>query len=252
MHPLFLAATTLPLADPLAFVDTAARAGFAGIGLRLYQPSGAPAPFVTDAARVRDVRAALDGSGLQLLDVFSCYLRAEVDFDGLRAALDCGAELGARYALAICADMEWPRLVDNLGRLCALASDVGITPALEAPLHARAIPSVERTLALVDEAGGAAVVCLDTYQLFRTGESAAIARARPELFPYAQLADGYAEPIATRLPGDGSVPLREMVAELPDELPLSLECVAPSETAWDPDEWTSSVLTSARRVLSTS
>src|SRR4051794_38214895 len=156
MHPLFLAATTLPLADPLAFVETAARAGFAGIGLRLYQPSGAPEAFVSDPARVREVRTALDDSGLQLLDVFSCYLRAEVDLEGLRAALDCGAELGARYALAICADMDWPRLVDNLGRLCALASDFGITPALEAPLQDRAIPNVELTLALVDEAGGSA------------------------------------------------------------------------------------------------
>ena len=146
--------------------------------------------------------------------------------------------------------MEWPRLVDNLGRLCTLASEFGITPGLEAPLQDRAIPSVERTLALVDEAGGSAVVCLDTYQLFRTGQVASVVDTRPELFPYAQLADGYAEPIATRLPGDGSVPLHELVAQLPQELPLSLECVPPSDTPWDPDAWTSSVLTSARRVLS--
>jgi sugar phosphate isomerase/epimerase len=249
MPPFYLAATTLPLADPLAFVDTAARAGCAGIGLRLYQPSGAPAPFVTDPARVRDVKSAVSASGMSVLDVFSCYLRSEVDFEGLRPALDCGAELGARYALAICADMEWPRLVDNLGRLCALASEFGITPALEAPLQDRVIPTVERTLALVDETGGEAVVCLDTYQLFRTAESAAVVRTRPQLFPYVQVADGLLSPVGTRLPGEGAVPLREMVAELPEELPLSLECVPPTDSAWDPLEWTTTVLTSARRAL---
>jgi sugar phosphate isomerase/epimerase len=249
MASFYLAATTLPLADPLAFVDTAARAGLAGIGLRLYQPSGAPAPFVTDPARVRDVKSAVSGSGLSVLDVFSCYLRPEVDFEGLRPALECGAELGARYALAICADMEWPRLVDNLGHLCTLASEFGITPALEAPLQDRVIPSVERTLALVEEAGGSAVVCLDTYQLFRTGESVEAVHTRPELFPYLQIADGYADPVGTRLPGEGNVPLREMVAQLPEALPLSLECVPPADTTWDPLEWTTSVLASARRAL---
>ncbi len=248
-RPLFLAATTLPVADPLAFVDTAAQAGFTGVGLRLYQPSGAPAPFATDPAQIRAVKTALAATGLSVLDVFSCYLRPEVDFDGLRAALACGAELGARYALAICADTEWPRLADNLGRLCMLAAEYGITPALEAPLQDRIIPTVERTLALVDAAGGTPVVCLDTYQLFRTGESAGVVKEQPARFPYVQLADGHATPVATRLAGEGSVPLRELVAALPESLPLSLECVPPNDEAWAPLEWSTSVLNAARHVL---
>ena len=52
-----------------------------------------------------------------------------------------------------------------------------------------------------------------------------------------------------RLPGEGAVPLREMVVEFPDALPLSLECVPPADTPWDSDEWTTSVLASARRAL---
>ena len=130
--------------------------------------------------------------------------RAKADFDGFGPGLACGAELGAKYALAICGDMDWTRTVDNLGRLCALAAEHGLVPAIEAPLHERIIGgSLERTLQLIEEAGRTAVVCLDTYQVFRTGDSLELVQRQPERFPYVQLADGFASPVATRLAGQG-------------------------------------------------
>jgi sugar phosphate isomerase/epimerase len=207
-------------------------------------------PVTRDPVLLKRTRAAIASSGLQVLDVFSCYLRQEVDFDGLRPALACGAELGAKYALAICADTDWTRTVDSLGRLCALAAEYGLVPAVEAPLHERIIGTLARTLQLIDEAGGTAVVCLDTYQVFRTGDSLELVQRHPERFPYIQLADGLATPVGTLPAGQGSVPLRAMLRALPPDIPLSVECVPPQATSVEPLEWARTVLAAANSVLS--
>ena len=247
---LFLAATSLPVDDPVEFVDIAARAGYQGIGLRLYHASGGPTPVTTDPRLRERLQAAISASGVEVLDVFSCYLRPEPDFDGLRPALACGAALGAKYALVICGDPDWARAVDNLGRLCALAADYGLVPALEAPLHERIIGTLERTLQLIDESGGTAVVCLDTYQVFRTGDDLALVQRQPERFPYVQLADGFATPVATCLAGQGAVPLRALVDALPADTPLSVECLPLPGSAFEPEAWARAGLAAARSVLS--
>src|SRR5438552_2693107 len=180
MRKMLLAATSLPDAGPLEFVEVAASAGYDGIGLRLYHRSDGPVLVATDTQLLKQVKTAIGSAGLEVLDVFSCYLRAQPDFDGLRRALACGAELGAKYALAICSDTDWARTVDNLARLCELGSEFGIQPAIEAPQFERIIPTLQQTLQLIDEAGGTAVVALDTYQLFRTGDTLAEVEQRPE------------------------------------------------------------------------
>jgi sugar phosphate isomerase/epimerase len=250
VRKLLLAATTLSVADPLEFVDIAAATGYQGVGLRLYSAADGPTQLTGDP-RLRDqVKAAVVASGLDVLDVFSCYLRAETDFEGLRPALACGADLGAKYALAICGDTDWARSVDNLARLCALTAEYGMLPALEAPLHERIIGTLEQTLRLIDEAGGTAVVCLDTYQVFRTADTLEAVRRHPERFPYAQLADGFASPVATRMAGQGDVPLTDIVAALPADVPLSLECLPPKGFPFEPMHWARSVLSSAQSALS--
>jgi hypothetical protein len=126
---MLLAATSLPDVGPLEFVGIAARADYDGVGLRLYHRSDGPVPLTRDAQLLGQVKAAITSAGLEVLDVFSCYLRPQPDFDGLRQAMACGAELGAKYALAICSDTDWARTVENLSRLCELATN----PVLNLP-----------------------------------------------------------------------------------------------------------------------
>jgi sugar phosphate isomerase/epimerase len=86
----------------------------------------------------------------------------------------------------------------------------------------------------------AAGVLVDPLHLRRSGGSpaavAVLAQSRPELFPYVQLCDAplgaphdgtrglYREAVTARLlPGDGELPLGELLGALPASLPLSVE-----------------------------
>jgi sugar phosphate isomerase/epimerase len=249
MRKMLLAATSLPEADPLEFVDVAARAGYNGVGLRLYHRSEGAVLVARDAQRLSALNSALVSAGLEVLDVFSCYLRPESDFDGFRRALAAGANLGARYALTICADTDWARTVDNLGRLCELGAEFGIQPAIEAPLYERITPTLERAMELIDATGGTAVVALDTYQIFRTRDTLAAIERHPKRFPYAQLSDGFESPVGLRPPGQGSAPLGSMLSALPADLPLSVECVPPDQSPVAALEWAELLLASARAVV---
>lgn len=253
MNKIVLAPTTLPNVAPLEYIAAAADAGYAGVGLRLYRASANMpfTPIVGNPAMMREVKQAIDHSGLAVHDVFSCYLRPETDFDGLRPVLDYAAELGARYAVVICDEPDWSRAVDNLGRLADLAATFSLTAVVEGPIYSRLINSLPLVLKLVEEAGrDNIVVCIDTYQLFRSGASAAsLEDVSPGVFPYVQLTDGVADPVQFLVPGQGAVPLADILAALPADLVIGLECPAPQDSTATPTEWVRTVLNGAREVL---
>jgi sugar phosphate isomerase/epimerase len=256
VNKIVLAPTTLPAVPPLDYIAAAADAGYDGVGLRLY-PSSPTMPFtpiVGNPALMREVKQAIGHTGLTIHDVFSCYLRPETDLDGLQPVLDYAAELGARYAVVICDEPEWGRAVDNLGRLADLAASFSLTAMVEGPIYGRLINTLPLVLTLVDEAGRDNLgVCIDTYQLFRSGAGPeSLEHQPPELFPYLQLTDGLTAPVQFLVPGQGSVPLRAMLAALPADLIVGLECPAPKDSTAAPREWLRTVLDGARQVLADS
>jgi sugar phosphate isomerase/epimerase len=203
---------------------------------------------------MRDVKQALARTGLGVHDVFSCYIRPETDFDGLAPALDYAAELGASYAVVICDEPEWARAVDNLGRLADLAAKSSLTAVVEGPIYGRLINTLPLVLQLVQEAGrDNIVVCIDTYQLFRSGAGAdSLEDVDTKLFPYLQLTDGLTDPVGFVVPGNGSVPLREILAAMPGDVVIGLECPQPRDSAIAPTAWARAVLDGARGVLAES
>ena len=110
MNPIVLAPTSLARAEPLEFIDAAAKAGYDGVGLRLFASPGVGYPVFHDVAgnaKLRaDVKSALKDSGLKVYDVLSYYMQPEMDFDAMLPSLELAAELGADYALAIGDDPE--------------------------------------------------------------------------------------------------------------------------------------------------
>jgi len=253
MHKIALAPTTLPNSPPLEYIDAAVRAGYDGIGIRLFRSPGityAFHPVAGNATLMRDVKSAIARAGLEVFDVLSFYLQPAMALDSMLPSLAFGAEIGAKYALVIGDDPDWARMCDNFGRFCDAADRLGLTASLEAPVNSRTVNTLPLALQLIADTGRAnAVICLDPLQYFRAGHSVDLLRGQePRLFPYTQITDGGATGGRGTL-GEGAVPLREMLDVLPTDLPLSLEWPAPPGTSYTAAEWATVALEHTRRYL---
>jgi sugar phosphate isomerase/epimerase len=267
MQKLFLAPTTLPEAAPLDFIDWAGVAGFDGVGLRLNASPGLPFhPVADDAVLVRAVKKRLADRGWRIHDILSFYLEPATDVARFAPALELGAELGARYALTIGDDPDWARLRENFARLCDLAAPLGISPSVEF-VPRRQLRNLAQTLRLFAEAGRRnAALCVDPLHVIRSGATPEdLRRVDPRLIPYTQLCDGVMEPgepdpdglgrtapEQRRMPGEGVLPLRAILAALPRDIPISVEVPFYRGAGLSPQEWTKRVAEQTRRFLSPS
>src|SRR6478672_9594968 len=139
MNKIALSPNSLVGVPALEYIDALVKAGYDGIGLRMYASPGVnyesvTVPLAGNPQLMRDVKHALDGSGLERLDVLSYYFRPNFDLDHMRPSLEFTAELGFQYALAICDDPDWNRQVENFGKLCAAVGNLGMTVSMEAPV----------------------------------------------------------------------------------------------------------------------
>ena len=92
MNKIALAPTTLPYAPAVDYVRAAEQAGYDGIGIRLYPSPVFPdwKPIVGDPPLMRDVKSAIQSSGLEVNDDLSFYQQEEKDRDKIQASLDFG------------------------------------------------------------------------------------------------------------------------------------------------------------------
>ena len=149
MNKIALAPTTLPNSPPLEYIDAAVRAGYDGIGIRLFRSPGityAFHPVAGDLPLMRDVKSAIASAGLEVFDVLSFYLQPAMALDSMLPSLAFGAEIGAKYALVIGDDPDWAHMCDNFGRFCDAAARLGLTAALEAPVNSRTVNTLQLCL----------------------------------------------------------------------------------------------------------
>ena len=227
-NPIVLAPTTLSQTPPLEYIRIAQEAGYDGIGIRLYpSPHMAFFPVVGDPNLEREVRKAVADTDLKVYDILTCYMQPEMDLDAMKRAHEYGASLGAGYALVIGDDPEWGRLVDNFGKLCDNAREFGIVCTLEAPVNRRTLTSLALNLRLLKDAGRENTgFSIDPVQFMRAGDTPEMLKGiDPAMMPYTQICDTTSttamQPYC--MPGDGVVPLAEILDILPQGLPLSLE-----------------------------
>jgi sugar phosphate isomerase/epimerase len=230
---LSLSSRTLPEASAAEMVSAAAAAGFDAAGLWVD-------PQNWDSSITRSVRERLDDSGLGVLDVEALTIAPEVADSTLRRIIEIGAELNARYALVIGVDPEPSRIADRFAGLCEHAASRGIRPALEF-MRFTSVRTLADALDIVQAAGHpAGAVLIDMLHLARSGgKPEDLPGIDPDALPYAQICDAPAEPqgedpgglIAEALqgrllPGDGALPIQEILAHLPAEVPLSCEILS--------------------------
>ena len=258
MNPIVLAPTSLSRAAPLEFIDAATKAGYDGIGLRMFASPGVNYPvfhtIAGDAKLTAEVKSALKDSDMKLYDALSYYMQPEMDFDAMLPSLELAAELGADYALCIGDDPDWGRQVQNFARFCDHAAQYGLTASLEAPVTQRQVNTIEKAVALITESGKQnAVICIDPFHYFRVGN-------KPEqlygydkrLFPYTQLDDGLDNEPAPRgrtAPGEGLVPLDDILDALTPELPLSVEWSTTADSGHTSYTWAVEVMAASRKYL---
>lgn len=248
--------TMLDLAPP-EFVTVAAGAGFDAVGLRVapVTPGEQAWPVAPGSPMLAETMRRCGGTGLFVLDVEAIPLRPGSDLAGCEAVLETAAVLGARYLNVICDDPDTGRFADRLAELVRLAQPYRVRPVIEFTAW-RPIRTLASAVAIARGSAGAGLL-LDTLHIQRCGVTVAeLAAVDPVLLGYLQLCDAPARPphgigvpatlprgqdisqgddavLEARtmrlLPGEGELPLAELLGVLPDSLPVSVE--APSLAA---------------------
>jgi sugar phosphate isomerase/epimerase len=264
LHRLIIAPTTLQDTAPLDYIDATIAAGYDGIGLRVHRSPGLPFhPVVGNATLIAEMKSRITDARLKVFDLYSFYLEPNTDVSSFAPAMELGASFGAKYATVMGADTDWSRQRDNFMRTCDLARPFGLTCSLEFAVI-RPLATLPQTVRLITEAKREAVICIDPLHLARSGGCPADVKALDlKYFPYAQMSDGVLEPGEPnpalfgklglgqrRMPGEGTLPLREVLAALPKDVPLSVELPhSLSAKGTSARDWATMTLQAVRRYL---
>jgi sugar phosphate isomerase/epimerase len=259
-NPIALSPNSLVGVPALEYIDALVKAGYDGIGLRMYASPGVnyesvTQPIAGNPPLMREIKQALGDSGLILYDILSFYVRPNFDLERMLPSLDFGAELGFAYALGIADDPDWNRQRDNFSLLCDAAKQRHMTVSLEAPVGQNTVNTLPLALQLIAESGrDNAVICLDPFHFWRVGHTAdLLGTADSRLFPYTQIDDGVdtdgPPPRGRREIGKGMVPLFDILDALPANLPLSIEWGRPQGSNYTPAEWAAIALQATRNFV---
>jgi sugar phosphate isomerase/epimerase len=232
-----LAHRTVIDADPLQLIDAAAAGGFDAIGLRIVapMPSDRITPVIGDESLIRKVEKKLGESAIDILDIEAIWLGPDSDANFYVPAFETGARLGAKHVLVVGNDPDEARVTDNVARLCTLAAPFGLKVMLEFIPYCQT-GTVEAAHRVVSRAAQPnAGVLVDALHLSRSGGSPAdIRRLDPAWLSYCQICDARpvrppqnelrAEARGGRLyPGQGALPLGELLDALPAGIPIGVE-----------------------------
>jgi sugar phosphate isomerase/epimerase len=238
MPPLGLAHFSVIQVPPLELVGLAASTGYSSIGLRLH-PAFPGAPFYevrAGSTTSTQMRKRLGDEGIRVYDIEFVTVGPDFVPASLTGILEDASTLGARR-LSVCGDdVDRGRLVANFAALCGLADQFGMGVDLEC-MAWRRVANIDDALEVVlCAAQPNAGLLIDALHLARTGGIPRDLRRVPAPFIRSvQLCDARPSVPATRdamiqearsgrlPPGQGILPLRELIAELPSGTTLSVE-----------------------------
>ncbi len=241
MNILSLAALTVLPASPLEQIDAAHAAGFDAVGLRLQPVNPIDIDVMGNPTLLRDIERRLAATGLKVLDVEVFRVGPRTDIGSMLPAMEFAASLGAKYMLCTSVLVaehiaaEEPRTVEKFAELCEAGARLGIKPMLEFMIY-RSVGTLDDALRMVRLVQHPNLgICVDALHLGRSGGTPdSVRKVDPALLCYAQICDAPAalppasqipvEALTQRLdPGEGSLPLLDLLDALPPGIPLSLE-----------------------------
>jgi sugar phosphate isomerase/epimerase len=223
--------------------------------------------MIGNQALVDETMRMLVDTGLSVLDVESARITADSKASDFTSLLDLSAQLGARYVAMTCRDPETERAAEVMARMAEQARELALRLALEFT-RSSAVVSLSDALAVVDTVGAPDVVgvLFDFLHFSRSGGRYSDVRVDDERIFYAQMCDAPydgptpgsqpvpAETIAREarerlLPGDGVLPICELVQALPCKAVFSVEVPRGHDGHRSADIRAQEVYASARRVL---
>jgi len=224
---------TLTNTGPVDLIRSAKVAGFDLVSLWLQPPSRFPLQLVTPAME-KDCAAVLadTGVGVHSLEVFD-LVSAEA-LQSYRPALELGARLGAKGAVAIHArNPDRAAVAAVLAAFVELAGEYGLGVNIE-PIAMCQTSTLAQARDLIRAAGVDAGIVFDVYHLVRTGGSVQDVRAiEPALIRHVQVNDGVASISADAMrievseerpyPGEGVFPLVELLSAVPANVAWGIE-----------------------------
>jgi sugar phosphate isomerase/epimerase len=224
---------------PVEYVNLAADLGCANISLGLtpvpINPQNyAPFNLCEDAALRREMKAALKDRGVVISLAEGLTVRPGTEARGRAREQDVFAELGAQRINVVSLDPDFHRTVAQFAIAAEMAAERGMATTMEfAP--GLTVDDLPTALEVVRQIGRPDFrLLIDTMHLIRTGSSPAdLAALDPDLIGYIQLADAplvsifpsYMQEAMTerRIPGQGELPLLDILKVLPRHLVVSLE-----------------------------
>jgi len=264
MHKLSLHHLTMLDAHPLQLVDAAAAGNFDYCGLRIVAPTAADTivDVAGNPALVRDLASRLSATGIQLLDIEAIWLQPSTKIEALVPALEAGRTLGAKHVLSVGFDDDRSRLMDNFGRLCEAAARLDMTVGLE-PITYCSVGTLPDALLVVTQSGQPnARLLIDALQFFRSGaNSEDLDTIDPALIEYIQICDAprvapasveerrIEARTARCLPGNGELPLRDLLSRLRPDLTLAVEAPTRALRGLPFNEQARQISTQVRRLL---
>jgi sugar phosphate isomerase/epimerase len=215
-------------------ITVAAEAGFESVGLRLLGSRPPEPEHFRNEATLREAEKRLADTGVTVLDSEIFWLRPDTDVSAYKALFDVMERFKSRLLLVLSVDPDQQRLFDNFAALCEATTPYNILPCLEF-CKITSVENLQQAVSIVQRTGQPnARVLVDALHLSRSGGTPEeVAQTDPSLFEYAQLCDAparipdlegmRAEPLDRLLPGQGGLPLVELVRALPPDLPIAIE-----------------------------
>lgn len=224
--------------SPPEMVTCAAEAGFSGINLRLSpaRDTDPVYPMIGNTPMMRETLARLDDTGIKVLDVEVLWLRPETKPGMYNGVFEAAAQLGTRQVLAAGLDPDLGRATETYARFCDEAMPYGLNVNLEFMVisEVKTLAAAQKIIAEASKPNSGILV--DALHLHRCGSPIeSIASIDPAQLRYMQLCDAPAkipesmddlrfEARHNRLPpGEGGLPLRDLMAALPNLIDISVE-----------------------------
>ena len=249
MRQISLAHLTVLDTTPPELVGVAAAAGFRTIGIRLTAtPSVGVPPYdlLHEGPMLRETLARLADTGVSVLDTEFLRFEPEIPVGVPEGFLEVSARLGARNVLVMSAEPDESRTLERFCELCDRAAAYGLRVCLEFAIYTGVRTLAHAAQFVARSKRPNAAVLIDALHFSRSGGGPRdVAAVDPALLRYAQICDASPDmpgpgdtPALIReartgrlLPGEGVLPLAELVAALPADAALAIEapCRATAE-----------------------